>query len=172
MADDRKKVLEAGMNDHISKPIDLVILGRKLIRWIKPRQTQSNGKTTEKIELPKNGTNSLPFLPGIDIEQGLKNINYRGDYYRKYLLMFAKLNQDFSAQWTAALANNNQKEAIRLAHSLKGNAASLGMLELEEAAGQLEKASREKLKCLDTYQAEVMAKLDEIFTGLIRLHLQ
>lgn len=36
MAGDREKVLEAGMNDHISKPVDVVEMFNVMARWIRP----------------------------------------------------------------------------------------------------------------------------------------
>ena len=40
MAADREKCLEAGMNDHVAKPIDPDELFSALLRWIKPRETK------------------------------------------------------------------------------------------------------------------------------------
>jgi two-component system, sensor histidine kinase and response regulator len=37
MATDREKCLDAGMNDHIAKPIDPDRLFKTLLRWIPPR---------------------------------------------------------------------------------------------------------------------------------------
>ena len=37
MATDRDKCIEAGMDDHVSKPIDPDELFATLLRWIKPR---------------------------------------------------------------------------------------------------------------------------------------
>lgn len=38
MREDREKSREAGMNDHIAKPIDPDVLARTLIKWLKPRE--------------------------------------------------------------------------------------------------------------------------------------
>src|SRR5271167_3015360 len=45
MASDREKCIEAGMNDHVAKPIDPDELFRVLLRWIKPRD--NDGKSTD-----------------------------------------------------------------------------------------------------------------------------
>jgi CheY-like chemotaxis protein len=37
MTGDREKVLSAGMNDHIAKPINVAQLFATLVRWIKPK---------------------------------------------------------------------------------------------------------------------------------------
>ena len=38
MATDREKVLEAGMCDHIAKPLNVATMFATMARWIKPRQ--------------------------------------------------------------------------------------------------------------------------------------
>lgn len=38
MREDQEKSREAGMNDHIAKPIDPDVLARTLIKWLKPRE--------------------------------------------------------------------------------------------------------------------------------------
>ena len=37
MDDDRKRCMDAGMNDFVSKPIDIVALRGVLRRWIRPK---------------------------------------------------------------------------------------------------------------------------------------
>ena len=39
MREDREKSREAGMNDHIAKPIDPDVLARTLIKWLKAART-------------------------------------------------------------------------------------------------------------------------------------
>ena len=34
-ADDVKKAVSAGMNGHIAKPVDLAVLQKNLVKWIK-----------------------------------------------------------------------------------------------------------------------------------------
>ena len=38
LVEERQRCLEAGMNDHVSKPIDPDALFATLMRWVKPRQ--------------------------------------------------------------------------------------------------------------------------------------
>lgn len=43
MVGDREKVLAAGMNDHIAKPIDLPELFATLARWVRPEVVAQSG---------------------------------------------------------------------------------------------------------------------------------
>jgi len=51
MAGDREKVLEAGMNDHIAKPLDVGAMFATLAKWIKPRHShpEEPGGATQVI---------------------------------------------------------------------------------------------------------------------------
>ncbi len=83
MAGDREKCLDAGMNDHIAKPIDPVILYRKLVQWIQPTHTQSVEddvlepeatathdavQTLSAIELHESLLRLISLLKDLDVE--------------------------------------------------------------------------------------------------------
>lgn len=52
MVGDREKCLQAGMNDHIAKPIDPAILYRKLLRWIQPVNAQQESDDLTEATAP------------------------------------------------------------------------------------------------------------------------
>ena len=43
-AEDRKRVFDAGMNEHIAKPIDIEKLGAVILSVLKKRESLQNGK--------------------------------------------------------------------------------------------------------------------------------
>ena len=55
MVGDREKVLAAGMNDHIAKPINVVEMFATLARWVRPEVTATNG--------PRPTSDSVRSLP-------------------------------------------------------------------------------------------------------------
>jgi PAS domain S-box-containing protein len=61
MVGDRDKVLAAGMNDHIAKPIKIDELFATLARWVRPATADSPG-----VENAGAGADPLAELPGID----------------------------------------------------------------------------------------------------------
>lgn len=79
MAGDRDQALEAGMNDHVVKPIDEARLFEVLYGWIKvpeDRQLQVTDTETD-TETDTDSTTSehsagLPDLPGLDSRSGIK----------------------------------------------------------------------------------------------------
>ena len=61
MVGDRDKVLAAGMNDHIAKPIKIDELFATLARWVRPATAES-----PDVENAGAGADPLAELPGID----------------------------------------------------------------------------------------------------------
>ena len=140
MTGDKEKSLAAGMNDHVTKPLDTKELFRTMARWIKldhepaPIQRRIDfGKTADSSE-------TMPELPGFDTTVALKRVGGAAKLYTKLLVKF---RQDFinaGEQIQAMLAANEKEEARRLAHTIKGVAGNLGALALEKAAADLEAA--------------------------------
>jgi len=145
MSGDKEKCLDAGMNDHVSKPIDTKQLFTALNRWIKPgkRKAKISKKPKEdKQKAPK--VDAFPNLPGIDKDRGLEILGGNESLYRSLLL---KLYEDFSdsAQRIKSLLDKNDEEnAEILAHTVKGVGANLGALQLSKLAADLENAFRTK----------------------------
>ena len=53
LVEERQRCLEAGMNDHVSKPIDPDALFATLMRWVKPREvptTESDGRPPKQAD--------------------------------------------------------------------------------------------------------------------------
>ncbi len=84
MAGDREKVLEAGMNDHIAKPINVRDMFTTMAKWI----TSSN-KVPEPLQpavlVDAIDEKPLPDLPGIDIARGLATTDGNHKLYRRLL---------------------------------------------------------------------------------------
>jgi HPt (histidine-containing phosphotransfer) domain-containing protein len=141
MTGDREKSLEAGMNDHLTKPIDPDQLFAALIRWVEPKDRKIPDhlvkKTSEKLPDPDNIT--LPDLPGISIKTGLGKVGGNWKLYRKLLYKFRSSYKDVVNEIKTSLRNSDIEQAVRLAHTVKGVSGNLGADELFQAAGKLEK---------------------------------
>jgi two-component system sensor histidine kinase/response regulator len=141
--EDRKRCLEVGMNDFIAKPFELQQFLTTLAHWI------SNVTPVAKPEfLSLASTGSEPEEPEqvgqhIDQQVGVKNTASRATYYR-LLRIFAQKQADITQRIQARLQNKEHKSAEIEAHSLKGNAALLGMHDLRTLAAALEQQLRNK----------------------------
>jgi len=134
---DREKSLEAGMNDHLAKPVDRDALRAALRRWL-PREKRVPVASCASDFAEEEASLPAP-LPGLDMEAGLKRL---GGNRRLYLELLGKFVADYGEwpRWLGEELRAGRKEdAGRRAHSIKGIAGSLGAGELERAAATLEK---------------------------------
>ena len=145
MAADREKCMEAGMNDHVAKPIDPDELFAALLRWIKPREAKGASAQpaapTKAPEAPPSAPDvSTPEIAGIDTKSALKRIGGNAKLYQNLLRKFAQQQAAAVEEIRAALAGGDVATAERVAHSLKGVAGNLGATVLAEVARKAETA--------------------------------
>jgi HPt (histidine-containing phosphotransfer) domain-containing protein len=164
MVGDREKVLAAGMNDHIAKPVQFDDMFATLARWVRPaaaRPPRSAGAGEGGA-----GAGPLAGLPGVDTRAGLAAM--RGDelLYRRLLGMFRDGERDFEARFKAARAAGDTGTALRMAHDLKSTAAALGIHSVREAATILEQACADGAADVDALVQGVVRSLDPVIQGL------
>ena len=136
MAGDREKCLEAGMNDHLAKPIDPDKLFKALLRWIPPRSVSAPAVASQH---KKQAADSGPLkIPGIDTQTALNRTGGNCQRYESFLRRFAETQVSAVQEIRAALDANDLATAQRAAHSLKGAAANLGADALATAAANAE----------------------------------
>jgi CheY-like chemotaxis protein/HPt (histidine-containing phosphotransfer) domain-containing protein len=82
-------------------------------------------------------------IPGVDVAAGLKCVGGREATYRRLLGMFVEHHGGDLGLIRAALGAGQVEEGRRIAHSLKGAAASIGAETLRERALAVEVAIRE-----------------------------
>ena len=133
LVEERQRCLEAGMNDHVTKPIDPDALFAALARWTKRREPAT--PAPEKKAAPRMDV-QVPPIEGIDIAGGLKRVAGNQKLYRSLLEQFVAKQADASSQIADALEKNDRALAERLAHTVKGVAANLGMLAYPGSSGQ------------------------------------
>jgi PAS domain S-box-containing protein len=142
MASDRALCLEAGMNDHIAKPIDPDQLFGVLVRWI--HRADHHGRIELKgapASSPKPGAPAAKLdIPGIDVGSGLRRIGGNRKRYETLLRMLAQQQDGAVKIMQSALSTDDAATAERAAHSLKGAAGTLGAAPLAEAAAEAETA--------------------------------
>jgi len=143
MLGDKEKVIDAGMNDHIAKPINVQNMFNTMANWITPSNPERN------VSVSGRDDNSIPGrdiseLAGIDTIAGLATCQNNQKLYRKLLLKFLESERDFITQFEQAQNSEDTEAASRCAHSLKGVAGNIGANEVYEAAQALEQACKEQ----------------------------
>jgi len=135
MTSDYEKSIAAGMNDHLSKPIEMDKLIATLNRWLGIDLSIKNAPISKASAFPNT-------LEPFDLEKASKLSNDNNELLHRLLLSFAKRYQDAPKQLREFIDTKNFTEIEHLAHSLKGVAGTLAAQELKEAASALEIAVR------------------------------
>jgi CheY-like chemotaxis protein len=169
MNGDKDKILAVGINDYIAKPIDIANLIDTLVKWVNVQQPDSNRASQPDKTLPSTNTIDLPDLPGIDTAKGLAQVGGKMNRYRKYLGVFLEDNQDFASKLGHALQQQDLALAHRLTHTLKSNAAGLGMTELHQTALHLENVYQTALDNSDELKEALISQLQTVLQGLRNL---
>jgi len=149
MRGDREKSLAAGMQDHVTKPIDPRELFTTLVRWLPAvnRKLQENCDSQAKKEtVPDQDARALlpDELPGIDINEGIRQIGGNHALYRELLGKFQRDYSDAGQRLGELIRNDQREEAHRMAHSIKSVAGYLGAKDLQSAAQAVEQRLREE----------------------------
>ena len=140
MSGDADKSLAAGMNDHVTKPIDPAQLFAALQRWVAQMQGPRGQAvvTAAAVENPAN-VNDLPErLPGFDLMAGLKRLQGNRQLYRKLIIDFTTNYRNAAGEIRLALDNGNLAQSHHLVHSLKGAAGNLAAEQVHAVAMELE----------------------------------
>jgi len=170
MTGDRQKSLDAGMNDHVTKPINPDKVFAALVKWIKPgkgiigRPEALSGK-----EVTKADETVLPIIHGITVVAGLARVMGNRRLYQKLLIQFRTDNHCTVENIKNALVSGDVKTAARLVHTVKGVAANIGAEDLAAAGAELETALKQKRSVgmgdlLDKFASELTIVQDGIRT--------
>jgi signal transduction histidine kinase/CheY-like chemotaxis protein len=154
LVEERQRCLDAGMNDHVSKPIDPDNLFVTLLRWAKPRPKQAVGPQTPVANIKASEEVVLPEISGIKVVDGLNRVAGNRQLYRNLLRQFADNQVAAADQVSAAIKSGDLKLAERIAHTVKGVAGNLGIEEVQLVAQKLEKALRDGEEGLSAPLAE------------------
>jgi PAS domain S-box-containing protein len=153
MAGDADKSIKAGMSDHVTKPIDPGQLFGALQKWIQPgkkrvrvEQPEVSGAAEVIIESAPEAEELPKSLPGFDLEDGLKRLQWNEKLYRKLLLDFGAKYVGTANEIRQALDAKDFEQAHSLVHNLKGLAGTLAAKDLQTAAVKMEKLVKGGLK--------------------------
>jgi len=139
---DRDRSLQAGMNEQLTKPISPSKLLASLVQWMpvnppEPRNTEDAQQNSAPIPL------DIPEqLPPFDIQNALVRTSGKPKLLRKMMFGFRDKYSNAASELRALIGEGRIKDAERLAHSLKGIAATLEATELAQTAFAVELALR------------------------------
>jgi CheY-like chemotaxis protein len=174
MAGDEDKSLQAGMNGHVTKPIDPDQLFATLQKWIQPSekrvQVQQPEVPVEPLEAEKMvpQEDELPeSLPGFDLSAGLARLMGNKRLYRKLLVDFGTKYIETASDIRKALDTKDFEQVHGLVHNLKGLAGNLEARDLQAATVNMEKLVKGAQKKTPSAE-ELKLKFSELESALNR----
>ncbi|UIJ38440.1 response regulator [Desulfobaculum bizertense] len=168
---DRQRSLEAGMNEHVSKPIEpeklfavlqSILSEQESLLRVRPDEQQASASAPAPVSAEK------PFpteLPGVEVQTGLTRVGGKRSFYIKLLGQFIEEYSGVVDELKGFESEENYTEARRVAHTIKGVGGNLGMSGIQETAYALEKNYAEN-RLAGEHFAPFEAAFTEVLAGL------
>jgi len=166
LAGDIEKSMQAGMNGHITKPVNPDEVLKALKQWVKP-----TGQ--EIVELAKKGAEGkdeadidYSALNGIKYREGLRRIANNQTKYVATLEQFLDKFADAPRELKAHISKRDFVQAESLCHAYKGVSGTLGAGRIFELSGKVDKLLKQDTAPPDALLAELKAENDSVMKGI------
>ncbi len=164
--EDRQACLEAGMNDHIAKPVNPEVIYATLLRWLPLPQraagAHGDGRTSKEALIER-----LAGIDGLDATQALVHVAGQPELLARLLSSFVRSYSELQLRLTPEVTLGERLTCHQRCHDLRGACMTIGATALARQAHVLEDA----LLSADHNRAalaDMSVRLEEGLQGLIR----
>lgn len=160
---DKDRCIQAGMSDHLSKPVVPEQLYSALLRWIVPVKSIVDAPLVASPIVADES--ELPDLPGINAGPVIKRMRGNVPAYLRLHGLFCQQAQGVPRALREAMAAEDFDAARRLVHTVKGSAGTIGADQLSAAAAVLEQAYRLSVPAGEVQLSEFETALAIVMAG-------
>ena len=138
---ERKRSLDAGMNDHLNKPFTMYTLQDILLHWLPDKVTQKTEVSGSKV---RSWVNEIPSMPGLVLNNEMSDYWLNKEDFLDRLKLFIRSTINESNRLHTMIDKKNVSTALKSLHKLKGSVKLYGANRLFEIIEQLETALNEE----------------------------
>jgi signal transduction histidine kinase/CheY-like chemotaxis protein/HPt (histidine-containing phosphotransfer) domain-containing protein len=147
--EENKKNLDCGMNDRVSKPIEVDQIIEVLSHYIQPKTASVINEMSAEFK----ALDTSIKIEGIQVKEGLTRLMGNEKLYLDLLKSFTEKNLQTPSTLRKALKNNDFSTSMRIVHTIKGISANLGINRLAGCAARLEKAYQNEINDAEGFKA-------------------
>ncbi|MDR0641532.1 MAG: response regulator [Treponema sp.] len=163
---DVKMLLSNGIDDFLSKPIDIPKLNDILEKWV-PREKQTKRPARGG---PTESSGRRLSIAGVDTRKGKANTGGTEKGYLAILSIFCSEMRENITRIQETLETRDFLLYTTLVHALKGSARSIGALRLGDRAAELEDMGRKhNLSGLEEKTGPLLTELQELIEEITRV---
>ena len=133
-----EKCNDAGMNDYISKPINLTILNQIIKKHIQKKQANDSSALEDKVK-----ENMVFDTAHVHLEKLLQIVNSDYSKLEKYISIFFNNVPDDLKRLKEAANSEKWEELGKIAHKIKGSIGYMGISSIKKELQILEKVNKE-----------------------------
>ncbi|MBP7738500.1 MAG: PAS domain S-box protein [Spirochaetes bacterium] len=138
MSGDRERCIEAGMNDHMSKPFDPDQFYAICRKWM-PERTHIDGTVpATQTERSPDDLSLIMGLPGIDVHYAILHFSGRTDILPDIIREFCDMYADVRERLDSFMASKDTDGLRKFAHSMRGAAGTVAAIRAMDTAAALE----------------------------------
>jgi len=147
MNNEREHIMAMGASGYIAKPIDIDDLLGLIEKWVKPEKKLLQTALTENNRAPEVlQQKQFVQIVGIDTQAGIALSRDNKVLYHNLLQLFYNKYKNRYKQMSATLALNNTMKIKTIAHDIKGAAATIAAVGLQDKAKKLEQSCEKQNK--------------------------
>ena len=145
-SEDRAMCLEAGMNDHVAKPVDPTVLYEALMRWLPARgpesqRAQGSAATPEAIRSAQDALiDKLSAIGGFDVQTCLRQVGGHPAAAFRILDGFSLAYAAGEPSLLGSPSGDSRSQWLKSCHSIRGASGAIGAFAVSARVGELELA--------------------------------